>query len=181
MIRTTRQSYLRQRPTISTPHIQRTRTITWNQAEHEHRISSSDRWSWNEPIKGLKPIYPYLSIFCCNNPDKWWSLLPTLEFAYNSKPHTTQKESPLFLQMGYNPLAIPTAVRGHSLCPNLGRLSEYRLYFTLSSQYITVFHSLHFPHSLIISVVAPLHHQVVLRPCLYLFVTFYALLLLSVP
>ena len=36
------------------------------------------------------------------------SLLPTLEFAYNSKPHATQKESPLFLQMGYNPLTIPT-------------------------------------------------------------------------
>ena len=54
-------------------------------------------------------IKAYLSIFCCNNPDKWRSLLPTLEFAYNSKPHATQKESPLFLQMGYNPLAIPTA------------------------------------------------------------------------
>ena len=54
-------------------------------------------------------IEAYLSIFCCNNPDKWRSLLPTLKFAYNLKPHATQKESPLFLQMGYNPLAIPTA------------------------------------------------------------------------
>ena len=54
-------------------------------------------------------IKVYLSIFCCNNPDKWQSLLPTLKFSYNSKPHATQKESPLFLQMGYNPLTIPTA------------------------------------------------------------------------
>ena len=50
-----------------------------------------------------------LSIFCCNNPETWHSLLPTLEFAYNSKPHTTQKESPFYLQMGYDLKAIPTA------------------------------------------------------------------------
>ena len=30
----------------------------------------------------------------------------TLEFAYNSKPHATQKESPFYLQMGYDPKAI---------------------------------------------------------------------------
>ena len=54
-------------------------------------------------------IEAYLSIFCCNNPETWHSLLPTLEFAYNSKPHTTQKESPFYLQMGYDPKAIPTA------------------------------------------------------------------------
>ena len=54
-------------------------------------------------------IEAYLSIFCCNNPETWCSLLPTLEFAYNSKPHTTQKESPFYLQIGYDPKAIPTA------------------------------------------------------------------------
>ena len=43
-----------------------------------------------------------------NNPETWHSLLPTLEFAYNSKPHATQKESPFYLQMGYDPKAIPT-------------------------------------------------------------------------
>ena len=48
-------------------------------------------------------------MFCCNNPDTWRSLLPTLEFTYNSKPHATQKESPFYLQMGYNPKAIPMA------------------------------------------------------------------------
>jgi len=54
-------------------------------------------------------IEAYLSIFCANNPKKWRQLLPTLEFSYNMKPHATQKESPLYLQMGYNPTAIPTA------------------------------------------------------------------------
>jgi len=54
-------------------------------------------------------IEAYLSIFCANNPEKWSQLLPTLELSYNMKPHATQKESPLYLQMGYNPTAIPTA------------------------------------------------------------------------
>jgi transposase InsO family protein len=54
-------------------------------------------------------IEAYLSIFCANNPETWRQLLPTLEFSYNTKPHATQKESPFFLQMGYDPIAIPTA------------------------------------------------------------------------
>src|SRR5271163_2137008 len=54
-------------------------------------------------------IEAYLSIFCTNNPETWRQLLPTLEFSYNTKPHATQKESPFYLQMGYNPTAIPTA------------------------------------------------------------------------
>ena len=54
-------------------------------------------------------IKAYLSIFCANNPEKWRQLLPTLKFSYNTKPHTTQKESPLYLQMEYNLTAIPTA------------------------------------------------------------------------
>ena len=54
-------------------------------------------------------IEAYLSIFCCNNPNTWRSLLPTLELSYNMKPHATQKESPFFLQFGYDPLTIPTA------------------------------------------------------------------------
>ena len=53
-------------------------------------------------------IEAYLSIFCCNNPETWHSLLLTLEFAYNSKPHATQKEFPFYLQMGYDPKAIHT-------------------------------------------------------------------------
>ena len=54
-------------------------------------------------------IEAYLSIFCCNNPETWGSLLPTLKFAYNSKPHATQKKSLFYLQMGYDLKAIPTA------------------------------------------------------------------------
>ena len=54
-------------------------------------------------------IEAYLSIFCGNNPETWKSHLPILEFSYNMKPHATQKEAPLFLQMGYNPISIPTA------------------------------------------------------------------------
>ena len=54
-------------------------------------------------------IKAYLLIFCSNNPKTWNSLLPTLEFTYNSKPHATRKESPYFLQLGYDPIGIPTA------------------------------------------------------------------------
>ena len=54
-------------------------------------------------------IEAYLSIFCANNPEKWRQLLSTLDFSYNTKPHATQKGSPLYLQIGYNPTAIPTA------------------------------------------------------------------------
>ena len=53
-------------------------------------------------------IEAYLLIFCCNNPETWCSLLLTLEFPYNSKLHATQKESLFYLQMGYDPKAIPT-------------------------------------------------------------------------
>ena len=54
-------------------------------------------------------IEAYLSIFCCNKPETWHSLLLSLEFTYNSKPHATQKQSPFYLQMGYDLKAIPTA------------------------------------------------------------------------
>ena len=54
-------------------------------------------------------IEAYLSIFCGNNPKTWKLLLPTLEFSYNMKPHATQKEALFFLQMGFSPMAIPTA------------------------------------------------------------------------
>src|SRR5271156_5442779 len=54
-------------------------------------------------------IEAYLSIFCANHPETWKSHLSTLKFSYNIKPHANQKEAPLFLQMGYNPISIPTA------------------------------------------------------------------------
>ena len=52
-------------------------------------------------------IEAYLSIFCGNNPDTWTSFLLTLEFAYSSKMHANQKYSPFYLQLGYQPIAIP--------------------------------------------------------------------------
>ena len=51
----------------------------------------------------------YLAIFCANNPERWSYLLPTLEFSYNQKSHATQKHSPFYLTLGYDPKAIPTA------------------------------------------------------------------------
>ena len=83
---------------------------------HHPQTNGATEWANQE-------IEAYLSIFCCNNPDRWRSLLPTLKFTYNSKPHATQKESPLFLQMGYNPLTIPPP------------LIPKPMYWTLKSDY----------------------------------------------
>ena len=70
-------------------------------AHHPQTDGASERA--NQEIK------VYLSIFCGNHPETWKSHLPTLEFSYNMKPHANQRDSPLFLQMGYNPTSIPTA------------------------------------------------------------------------
>jgi len=50
----------------------------------------------------------YLRMFCLNNPDTWRMLLLTAEFAINQRTHSTQKASPFYLMMGYEPKAIPT-------------------------------------------------------------------------
>jgi len=50
----------------------------------------------------------YLRMFCSNNPDTWRMLLPTTEFTINQRTHSTQKASPFYLMMGYEPKAIPT-------------------------------------------------------------------------
>ena len=74
-------------------------------------------------------IEAYLSIFCSNNLKTWNSLLPTLEFAYNSKSHATRKESPYFLQLGYDPIEIPMAYPKTNTPANeerLKRLQEAR-------------------------------------------------------
>ena len=67
-------------------------------------------------------IEVYLSIFCSNNPKTLNSLLPTLKFTYNSKPHATRKESPYFLQLGYDPIGIPTAYQKTNTPANEERL-----------------------------------------------------------
>src|ERR1700733_10944773 len=49
----------------------------------------------------------YLRIYCLNHPESWKQLLPTAEFAHNHRTHSTQKQSPFYLMMGYKPLALP--------------------------------------------------------------------------
>ena len=70
-------------------------------------------------------IEAYLSIFCSNNPKIWNSLLPTLKFTFNSKPHATRKESPYFLQLGYDPIRIPTAYQKTNTPANKERLRQW--------------------------------------------------------
>ena len=51
----------------------------------------------------------YLRIFCGNNPDKWRSFLPIMEFAHNNRTHETTKQTPFYLMGGYEPKAFPIA------------------------------------------------------------------------
>ena len=82
---------------------------------HHPQMDRATEWA-NQEIEAC------LSIFCCNNPETWCSLLLTLEFAYNSKPYATQKESPFYLQMGYDLKAIPTAYLKSNLPETQDRL-----------------------------------------------------------
>ena len=50
-----------------------------------------------------------LRIFSANEPEEWTTLLPDIEFAYNSRIHSAIKISPFFALMGYNPTAVPLA------------------------------------------------------------------------
>ena len=84
---------------------------------HHPQTDGAMEWSNQE-------IEAYLSIFCSNNPKNWNSLLPTLEFTYNSKPHATRKESPYFLQLGYDPIGIPTAYQKMNTPANEERLRQ---------------------------------------------------------
>ena len=116
MLRPSRQGNIRQRPTIHLTCIRRIRMTTRHQPKHEHSASPSDRWSHGMIQPGN------WSIFCSNNLKTWNSLLPTLKFTYNSKPHATRKESPYFLQLGYNPIGIPTAYQKMNTPANKERL-----------------------------------------------------------
>jgi Chromo (CHRromatin Organisation MOdifier) domain len=51
----------------------------------------------------------YLCMLCSNNPETWKQFLHTTEFTYNQKTHSSIKNSPFYLMMGYHPWAIPTA------------------------------------------------------------------------
>jgi Integrase zinc binding domain len=50
----------------------------------------------------------YLRMLCSNNPETWKQFLYTAEFAHNQKTHSSMKNSPFYLMMGYHPQAIPT-------------------------------------------------------------------------
>ena len=69
-------------------------------------------------------VSTYVVFSDSNNPKTWNSLLPTLKFAYNSKPHATRKESPYLLQLGYDPIGIPTAYQKTNTPANEERLRQ---------------------------------------------------------
>ena len=51
----------------------------------------------------------YFRIFCSNNPETWVNLNPIAEFCHNQRVHSTTKQSPFFLMLGYAPRDIPLA------------------------------------------------------------------------
>ena len=60
-------------------------------------------------------IEAYLCIFCGNNPEQWSTLLPTLEFSYNQKPHAKMLKSLFYLMYGENLMAIPISYQKTNL------------------------------------------------------------------
>jgi len=51
----------------------------------------------------------YFRIFCSNNPKTWKPLKSLIEFSHNQKVHSTTKQTPFYLMMGYEPKDIPLA------------------------------------------------------------------------
>ena len=51
----------------------------------------------------------YFRIFCTNNPETWLHLNPLMEFCHNQKVHSTTKQFPFYLMMGYESTNIPLA------------------------------------------------------------------------
>jgi len=49
----------------------------------------------------------YFRIFCSNNPEMWKQLNRLMEFSHNQKVHSTTKQTPFYLMMGYEPQDIP--------------------------------------------------------------------------
>ncbi|ESK83105.1 hypothetical protein Moror_6065 [Moniliophthora roreri MCA 2997] len=50
----------------------------------------------------------YLQFFCAKEQTKWKDLLHFTEFAHNSRTHSTTRQSPFYLTMGYYPRPLPT-------------------------------------------------------------------------
>lgn len=51
----------------------------------------------------MQIIEAYLRSFVNQNQDNWKSLIPTMEFAYNSAPHSSTGMSPFYANRGYHP------------------------------------------------------------------------------
>ena len=49
----------------------------------------------------------YLRIFCAYEPNSWNKMLPTAQFAHNSRTHEALKQSPFQLMYGTTPVALP--------------------------------------------------------------------------
>jgi len=49
----------------------------------------------------------YFWVFCFNNPKMWKLLNSLIEFSHNQKVHSTMKQTPFYLMMGYKPKDIP--------------------------------------------------------------------------
>ena len=63
-------------------------------------------------------IEAYISIFCTNNPDKWSTMLSTMEFTHNSQRHADWMNTPFELMLGIMPVAIPLAFE-HTKYPSI--------------------------------------------------------------
>jgi len=48
----------------------------------------------------------YFQVFCSNNPKMWKLLNSLMEFSHNQKVHSTTKQNPFYLMMGYKPKDI---------------------------------------------------------------------------
>jgi len=68
----------------------------------------------------------YFRIFCSNNPKMWEPLNSLMEFSHNQKVHSTMKQTPFYLMMGYEPKDIPLVFdRTNALpCPSHPRTTE---------------------------------------------------------
>ena len=53
-------------------------------------------------------IEAYLRIYCGTHPEEWTEHLTDLEFSHNQRVHSATHQTPFFLIMGYEPVAIPT-------------------------------------------------------------------------
>ena len=71
-------------------------------------------------------IEAYLRIYCGRNPENWTNHLTDIEFAHNQRTHTTTRQSPFSLIMGYNPLAIPQAAKPTQVPSVSQRLRELK-------------------------------------------------------